>query len=63
MKIKIGKFRIDLFQEIKPSVASVIACVVSYIENESVLWAVLHYFLGFIYVVYWMIKKIFFLIF
>ena len=63
MILKIGKFRIKVLEEITPSVASLVAAILSYIENDSILWAVAHYFCGFLYVIYWIFKKIYFLIF
>lgn len=63
MILKLGKFRINIFEEIKPSVASVIAGVISYVENESILWAIVHYFCGLFYILYWGVKKIIFWIF
>tara|TARA_R110002167_G_scaffold101354_5_gene264026 strand:+ start:2419 stop:2610 length:192 start_codon:yes stop_codon:yes gene_type:complete len=63
MILKIGKFRINILEEIKPSVASAVAAIISYIENDSVLWALFHYFCGLFYIVYWAIKKILFWIF
>lgn len=54
------KFLKALFE---PSVASVVAAILSYIENENVLWMILHYLMGFVYVIYWILKKIYFWIF
>lgn len=60
MEWKIGKFKIRL----KPpelSVASVIAAILSWITNKSILWCVVHYFLGLFYIIYWLIIKLFFI--
>lgn len=54
MEIKFGKwvFRI---KKAELSLASFVAGIVSWSCNQSILWLVLHYFLGLFYVVYWMI--------
>ena len=38
------------------SLGSLIAAVLSYAKWHSVLWAILHLFLGWIYVIYYLIK-------
>ena len=35
---------------------SIIAVLLSYSVNSSILWAIFHFFLGWIYVVYWAIE-------
>jgi len=63
MKINIGKFRISIFRAFELSLASIVAAIISYVENESILWMILHYLLGVLYITYWMIKKVLFWIF
>lgn len=38
------------------SIGNVIACIISYIKWKSILWASLHGLLGWIYVLYYLIK-------
>lgn len=37
-------------------IGNIIACVISYIKWKSILWALLHGLLGWIYVLYYLIK-------
>jgi hypothetical protein len=39
------------------SIGAVIAIVASWSRNKSVLWAILHAFLGWIYVIYYIITR------
>jgi len=38
-------------------VGTVLATVLSYSVNQSVWWAILHFFCSWLYVVYWVIAK------
>jgi hypothetical protein len=38
-------------------VGSILAVVMSWIVNHSVVWAILHFFCSWIYVIYWILVK------
>lgn len=48
MNIKIGSTGL---------IGSILAVVLSWIVNKSILWAILHFFCSWIYVIYWAIVK------
>jgi hypothetical protein len=39
---------------LNPDVGVWVAVVLSYAINHSILWCILHYFMGWLYVVYWL---------
>jgi hypothetical protein len=38
-------------------VGTIIAAVISYVTNQSILWAILHGFLAWIYIIYYVITR------
>jgi hypothetical protein len=40
-----------------PFIGSLLAGVMSWIVNQSILWCILHVLLGWVYVAYWIVAK------
>lgn len=38
-------------------IGGIVAVVLSWIVNKSIIWAILHFFAGWIYVIYWALTK------
>jgi hypothetical protein len=44
--------------EIKIGLGSLIAMILSWVTNHSLLWLIIHGLLGWLYVIYWIIVRI-----
>jgi hypothetical protein len=57
MLLEILNFNINTDTQIGLSLGSVLAIVCSMKRNHSIIWAIIHAFLGWIYVIYYIITR------
>ncbi len=46
-----------LVKKSKFTIGGIVAIVLSWVVNHSVFWAILHFFCGWFYVIYWVLTK------
>jgi len=56
MEFQFGKIKLRI-KHAEISLASIIAGLISWACNGSVLWLIVHYFFGLFYVLYWLLFK------